>query len=252
MMRMTRGFAKPFARYALIAVTAVVLAGCGGSSGDDDPVVDPNGDDDNDGIINSRDADADGDGLTDLDKVDENNNGINDFDESDFDGDGSEPGNVGSNDELTCSGEGGSDPISRNADWNDNCTLRRGAVHADSYYTRGVQRILVCLGYDLEADAEFGPQTELAVETWQTDQGLTVDGVVGPMSWAALEDSLEEIGNDTQAGVISYGVDSVSCRGQVQFFQNYDPVSGASRGWTIANNPGEATQVEFSVRNPFN
>jgi len=39
----------------------------------------------------------------------------------------------------------------------------------------------------LEADGRFGVVTQHAVEQFQTDKGLTPDGVVGPGTWNALE-----------------------------------------------------------------
>ncbi len=38
----------------------------------------------------------------------------------------------------------------------------------------------------IQADGEFGPQTEAAVKSMQAHDGLTVDGVVGPDTWHAL------------------------------------------------------------------
>lgn len=38
----------------------------------------------------------------------------------------------------------------------------------------------------LEADGRFGSVTQHAVEQFQSDHGLTPDGVVGPKTWAAL------------------------------------------------------------------
>lgn len=35
-------------------------------------------------------------------------------------------------------------------------------------------------------DAIFGPDTEAAVKQFQTDNGLTADGIVGPRTWDAL------------------------------------------------------------------
>jgi peptidoglycan hydrolase-like protein with peptidoglycan-binding domain len=38
----------------------------------------------------------------------------------------------------------------------------------------------------IQADGQFGPQTEAAVKSLQAHDGLAVDGVVGPQTWSAL------------------------------------------------------------------
>jgi peptidoglycan hydrolase-like protein with peptidoglycan-binding domain len=49
------------------------------------------------------------------------------------------------------------------------------------------QQLLTDYGYDPGAvDGAFGANTEKAVRQFQTDFGLTVDGIVGPKSWAML------------------------------------------------------------------
>ena len=40
----------------------------------------------------------------------------------------------------------------------------------------------------LAVDGAFGPQLERAVKQFQQGAGLTVDGIVGPATWAALPD----------------------------------------------------------------
>ena len=67
-------------------------------------------------------------------------------------------------------------------------TLRKGSNGA---YTTSLQTALLNRGYDLGkwgADGKFGDATEKAVKAFQADMGLTVDGIVGPRTWAALED----------------------------------------------------------------
>jgi peptidoglycan hydrolase-like protein with peptidoglycan-binding domain len=41
------------------------------------------------------------------------------------------------------------------------------------------------MSYD-QIDGVFGPVTKAAVVQFQTDSGLTADGIVGPITWAAL------------------------------------------------------------------
>lgn len=50
-----------------------------------------------------------------------------------------------------------------------------------------VQRLLNAMGYDCgEVDGDFGAKTASAVKAFQQGKGLTVDGVVGAKTWAAL------------------------------------------------------------------
>lgn len=62
---------------------------------------------------------------------------------------------------------------------------------------REMQEILIALGYKLPkfgADGDFGSETEKAVKAFQNAKGLEVDGIVGPLTWAALEAAFEESG----------------------------------------------------------
>lgn len=66
-------------------------------------------------------------------------------------------------------------------------TIRRGSKGNDVAY---VQAILADLGYDLGnagVDGDFGRKTEEAVVAFQKANGLNPDGVVGPLTYAALE-----------------------------------------------------------------
>lgn len=49
-----------------------------------------------------------------------------------------------------------------------------------------MQQVLWERGYTLEIDGDFGAQTDRIVREFQRDRGLTVDGIVGPVTWAAL------------------------------------------------------------------
>ena len=52
---------------------------------------------------------------------------------------------------------------------------------------RTLQQRLVALGYRVEVDGDFGPQTMAAVVLFQKEAGLTEDGIVGALTRAALE-----------------------------------------------------------------
>jgi len=54
-----------------------------------------------------------------------------------------------------------------------------------------LQRTLASLGYSAgKADGSYGPGTKQAVVDFQTAQGLTADGIVGPKTLAALQQAV--------------------------------------------------------------
>jgi len=63
-------------------------------------------------------------------------------------------------------------------------TLRKGSSGEDVRY---LQQILSELGYSVAVDGNFGQQTHDAVCRFQKEANLGVDGVVGKMTWTALE-----------------------------------------------------------------
>ncbi len=66
-------------------------------------------------------------------------------------------------------------------------TLRKGDKGED---VRVLQNKLLKLGYSLPkygADGSYGEETTAAVMAFQTDKGLVVDGICGPITQAALE-----------------------------------------------------------------
>lgn len=68
---------------------------------------------------------------------------------------------------------------------NSGPTLQNGSTGSD---VKRLQRILVelkILDYT-GIDGSFGSETEAAVKSFQQSSALTVDGVVGPMTWQAL------------------------------------------------------------------
>jgi len=65
--------------------------------------------------------------------------------------------------------------------------LRRGSRGED---VLALQRDLATLGYALDADGAYGPGTAEAVRRFQSDHGLTADGIAGPLTLAAVARAL--------------------------------------------------------------
>lgn len=63
-------------------------------------------------------------------------------------------------------------------------TLRQGAL---SGAVRNAQRLLNVHGAGLVVDGSFGQRTEVAVRNFQSVFHLSVDGIVGPATWSALD-----------------------------------------------------------------
>jgi peptidoglycan hydrolase-like protein with peptidoglycan-binding domain len=49
-----------------------------------------------------------------------------------------------------------------------------------------IQAALAAGGYKVSIDGQFGPQTQAAVRAFQQKEGLTEDGIVGPVTWRKL------------------------------------------------------------------
>ncbi|NJL63176.1 MAG: peptidoglycan-binding protein [Methylacidiphilales bacterium] len=54
-----------------------------------------------------------------------------------------------------------------------------------------LQECLNNFGFDLDIDGIFGDNTQYAVEEFQSSQGLEADGVVGSMTWNAIQTLIE-------------------------------------------------------------
>ena len=276
-------------RYSAVVALSASMVACGGSSGttNTDTGTDDNfdfetsdfdGDLDGDGILDSLDSDADGDGV--LDSVD---NFV------DLDQDGRDDGTFLTESEslaggdsnlnnltedLPCGIEDGTVAFGEEADWSDNCQIRRsinGGEFADSLYAVGIQRIVYCSAVEgtftqsLEvfADGEYGPATEAAVQVFQASSPnpLTDDGIVGGETWGKLQDSLERL----DLGLLSpsqtvtfdtFGFSTGPCAGQPLFYQTVTQDAETSvfveEGWRLAKNePNSDETVPFSIELPF-
>lgn len=56
---------------------------------------------------------------------------------------------------------------------------------------REVQRNIVRHGDNITIDGDFGPNTDSAVKRFQSKNGLTVDGIVGPSTWKHLKSTVQ-------------------------------------------------------------
>lgn len=88
-------------------------------------------------------------------------------------------------------------------------TIRRGSKGPE---VGECQTMLVKLGYDIGAcgiDGDFGRATEKAVREFQGDHKLVVDGVVGPMTWDALDKAVAQLNpaEPVTYSVIIHGLD---------------------------------------------
>ena len=74
---------------------------------------------------------------------------------------------------------------------------------------RTVQYLLSAQGYAIAVDGEVGPQTIDAIKAFQSENGLTVDGIVGNQTWPEL---IVEVGEGDQGDAVSAAQDQLSVR----------------------------------------
>ncbi len=68
-------------------------------------------------------------------------------------------------------------------------TERTLKLHDKGNDVKHLQDDLNLLGYGLlTVDGDFGSKTQAAVKSFQTDNDLDVDGIVGPKTWEALHE----------------------------------------------------------------
>ena len=63
-------------------------------------------------------------------------------------------------------------------------TLRKGSR---SSYVKTLQQSLKDVKYDISVDGIFGSKTQTVVKQFQSDHNLSPDGIVGRLTWAALD-----------------------------------------------------------------
>ena len=79
----------------------------------------------------------------------------------------------------------------------DHPVLRRGD---SGLAVKRLQSLLRAEGQTVNVDGLFGVATEAAVRAFQTATHLTVDGIVGPKTWAALEAAVGQQEESAEAG----------------------------------------------------
>ena len=87
-------------------------------------------------------------------------------------------------------------PVLRQGDGlNNQAPEKRDAV-------RRMQGLLQRAGYKVDDDGFFGQDTYEAVRVFQRGRGLLVDGIVGPDTWKALEEGLDDGASPVSANVL--------------------------------------------------
>lgn len=183
------------------------------------------------------------------------------------------------NENAICKGFPGTDEVSENADWIDNCEMRadinpgEGVVRSPFYhstYSTGIQRVLYCSGYGgvsastaAFADGFFGPATGEAVRAFQTGEGLAIDGIVGPETWSRMQTKVES----NAAFIVNEAIDAneydvfgviaatdpnavaIDCSAE----RNFLGLVGDSfeiEQWRLTDTPGGSGVTHFSVNTP--
>jgi peptidoglycan hydrolase-like protein with peptidoglycan-binding domain len=124
--------------------------------------------------------------------------------------------------------------VSSGAQTGGNPTLSEGDTGAA---VRTLQTRLNVWGASLTVDGDFGAATLAAVKAFQTKEKLTVDGVVGPATWSAL--------NENPSGGVPYPAPTALAVGSVSLTVNWDAVT--VNGTAVASYTVEAVGLNGEV-----
>jgi hypothetical protein len=116
-------------------------------------------------------------------------------------------------------------------------TVAQGRAN-DPEWVAHLQQLLIDNGHDPgPVDGAFGPRTDAAVRAFQAERGLAADGIVGPLTWAALtgeEPPIEVAGGGSGATAGGPAAHSADC-GIFAF-------NGTTVNFSITNTGGEVWQ----------
>jgi peptidoglycan hydrolase-like protein with peptidoglycan-binding domain len=118
---------------------------------------------------------------------------------------------------------------------NSGPTLRSGSTGQD---VRRLQRLLVelkILSFD-HIDGTFGSATETAVKDFQSGNGLTADGIVGPQTWSKLP-------ADPHTPTLSRGVTGTSVSALQKGLKTYSAQNPAADPGAIDGDFGPRTEA---------
>jgi peptidoglycan hydrolase-like protein with peptidoglycan-binding domain len=113
--------------------------------------------------------------------------------------------------------------------------LRTGSTGAD---VRRLQRLLVelkILGFD-QINGAFAAATETAVKDFQSGNGLTADGIVGPQTWSKLP-------ADPQTPVLSQGASGTAVSALQKGLKSYAGQNPAADPGAIDGSFGPRTEA---------
>lgn len=116
---------------------------------------------------------------------------------------------------------------------------------------RDAQALLAQRGYSPgPVDGIFGEMTKTAVQRFQSDRGFTIDGVVGPITWAALHGTIAQQPTPAPALLPTIKVSPVPTQIVVQPGTMAQIIPGLSPVTLIIGGLGLLTLVTMSLARP--
>lgn len=127
---------------------------------------------------------------------------------------------------------------------NEKLYLKSPMMRGDSVFA--LQNALTEFGYKLSIDGIFGAQTKEIVVQFQKDRGLTVDGIVGPQTWAALEQKPEQ--KDYVKLLIKWGFEnSIKTIGEKPTIKQFQSAMGLSVDGVVGPQTLKALNSEIII-----